>query len=275
MPVQTARQTFYLPIKDGQRLCVFYPPVGPCRGRVLYVAPLAEEMNKARRMAALQARALADAGFAVLQPDLLGCGDSSGDFSDATWDAWLEDLGHAHNWLSSQVSAPDWLWGLRAGCLLAGELGERLHAAVNYLFWQPPASGKTVLQQFLRLKLAGDVLEGSARQGMDAIRNRLDAGQPVEVAGYLLSPGLARGLEASQLKPPRLSGRLAWLELSTREGAALSPVGVKLVDQWREAGHRVTAEIVRGPAFWQTTEIEDAPALLDASLRVLCEGVPA
>lgn len=275
MCVPTTRQTFYLPIQDGQRLCVFYPPVGSCRGRVLYVPPLAEEMNKTRRMAALQARALADEGFAVLQPDLLGCGDSSGDFSEATWAAWLEDLECAHGWLSSHACGPDWVWGLRAGCLLAGELGERLPDPINYLFWQAPSSGKTVLQQFLRLKLAGEVLEGSARQGMDAIRSSLAAGQPVEVAGYLLSPGLASGLEASQLKPPRLPGRLAWLELSTREGASLSPVGARLADQWREAGHQVTAEIVQGPAFWQTTEIEDAPALLDASLRALCEGVPA
>ena len=49
-------------------------------------------MNKSRRMAALQARAFAEMGFGVLQIDLFGCGDSSGDFSDARWDIWKQDL---------------------------------------------------------------------------------------------------------------------------------------------------------------------------------------
>ncbi len=49
-------------------------------------------MNKSRRMAALQARAFAAMGFGVLQIDLFGCGDSSGDFSDARWDIWKQDL---------------------------------------------------------------------------------------------------------------------------------------------------------------------------------------
>ncbi len=68
---------------------------------------------------------------------------------------------------------------------------------------------------------------------------------------------------------------MVWLELSTREDATLTPVGIKLSDQWRAAGHQVFAAVVNGPSFWQTTEIEDAPALLDASLRALSESVPA
>ena len=66
---------------------------------MVYIHPFAEEMNKARRMAALQSRALAAAGFDVLQIDLLGCGDSSGDFGDATWNDWVNDVVHGCRWL--------------------------------------------------------------------------------------------------------------------------------------------------------------------------------
>ena len=62
------------------------------RGRLLYLHPFAEEMNKSRRMAALACRALAAAGFAVLQIDLRGCGDSSADFGDASWADWQADV---------------------------------------------------------------------------------------------------------------------------------------------------------------------------------------
>jgi alpha/beta superfamily hydrolase len=43
---------------------------------------LAEELNKSRHVAAAQARAFAAAGYSVLQIDLYGCGDSSGDFGE-------------------------------------------------------------------------------------------------------------------------------------------------------------------------------------------------
>src|SRR6476646_41057 len=110
----------------GQRLGILHrPATDRVRGAIVHVHAFAEEMNKARRMAALQARAFANAGYAVLQCDLLGCGDSSGDFGDATWDAWVDDVLLACRWLTERTRAPLWLWGLRAGCLLAGEAAQQ------------------------------------------------------------------------------------------------------------------------------------------------------
>ena len=111
-------------------------------------------------MAAIQSRALARAGFAVLQSDLLGCGDSSGDFGDATWQDWVGDVSEAIRWVQCRHDAPLWLWGLRAGCLLAVEASRQVSADYSFVFWQPTPSGKAPLQQFLRLKVAGGSLEG-------------------------------------------------------------------------------------------------------------------
>ncbi|HAL39732.1 MAG TPA: hydrolase 2, exosortase A system-associated [Polaromonas sp.] len=277
-------EAFFLPAgatqttQSGQRFCLFYQAEcgqngGATCGLVLYIHPFAEEMNKARRMAALQARALAKAGYSVLQIDLLGCGDSSGDFGDVTWQSWVSDVVQGCHWLRSQSNfqsagsgeRPLWLWGLRAGCLLAVEAARQLGEPCNFLFWQPPAAGKPLLQQFLRLKVAGDLLGGQAKGIMEGVRQQLAAGSPVEIAGYLLSPGLASGLEQAALVPPAGQGptqRLEWFELSTREDAGLSPISTKTIAQWQQAGYRVGSHIVHGPAFWQTTEIEDAPALI-------------
>lgn len=289
MPVQP--EAFFLPAgaaqttQSGQRFCLFYPAEcgengGAIRGLVLYIHPFAEEMNKARRMAALQSRALAQAGYAVLQIDLLGCGDSSGDFGDATWQSWVSDVVQGCHWLRNQSNTPGadsgqmplWLWGLRAGCLLAVEAARQLGAPCNFLFWQPPAAGKPLLQQFLRLKAAGDMLGGQSKGIMESMRQQLADGSPVEIAGYLLSPGLASGLEQAALVPPaRLSPaqRLEWFEVSTREDASLSPISAKTIAQWQQAGFVARSHIVRGPAFWQTTEIEDAPALIAATTAAL------
>lgn len=285
MPAQT--EAFFLPVdagRNGQRFCLFHPAQGNLtQGSIVYIHPFAEEMNKSRRMTAMQARALALAGFSVLQIDLIGCGDSSGDFGDATWRDWVDDVVQGCNWLqcrsrnhplgADQTNAPPlWLWGLRAGCLLAVDAAKQLNEPCNFLFWQPPSSGKPLLQQFLRLKAAGDMVGGQAKGVMEKLRQQLAGGTSVEIAGYLLSAGLAAGMEQALLSPPadqRQTLRLEWLELSTREDASLSPVSTKTIAQWQQAGYAARSHIVHGPSFWQTTEIEEAPALLVATVAAV------
>jgi exosortase A-associated hydrolase 2 len=277
-------EAFFLPARGGrtgdsdQRHCLFHPSqTAKTRGLLVYIHPFAEEMNKSRRMAALQARALAQAGYAVLQIDLLGCGDSAGDFGDATWQSWVDDVADACQWLRERshtpgdAPAPLWLWGLRAGCLLAVDAARQMPEPCNFLFWQPPAAGKPLLQQFLRLKLAGDLLGGQSKGVMESLRQQLAEGVPVEIAGYMTAPALAAGLEqATLLPPPATPGqRVEWFELSTREDASLSPVSAKAVAQWNEAGYSVTSHMAQGPAFWQTAEIEDAPALITATTAAM------
>lgn len=269
-----APEAFFLTVAaapNSQRYCLFHPAQGDVRGAVLYLHPFAEEMNKSRRMAALQARRLAENGYAVLQIDLHGCGDSAGDFGDATWESWLRDAAAAHAWLRARCPspAPFWLWGLRSGCLLAAEAARKIGTPTNFLFWQPVVSGKQYLQQFLRLKVAGEMMGGDSKGVMEASKARLAAGQAVEVAGYALSAGMAGGLESAELSPPAQPGRLHWFEVSARPEATLAPASLKRIEQWRAAGCAVESAVLPAPTFWQTTEIEEAPALLDATLAAL------
>lgn len=264
-----APEAFFLPVANGQRFCLFHPAQGAPKAALLYLHPFAEEMNKSRRMAALQSRMLGENGYAVLQIDLLGCGDSSGDFGDASWQAWLDDVGHAHAWLRERCSVPIWLWGLRAGCLLATQAAVRLDEQPNFLLWQPVTSGKQFLQQFLRLRVAGQMMNGDSKGVMDSLKRQLAEKQPVEIAGYTLSTALASGLETAELLPPSQRGNLVWLELSTRTDATIAPASLECIERWRKAGYTASAQIVAAPAFWQTTEIEEAPALLAATLTAL------
>lgn len=266
-------QAFFLPMdsgRRGQRFCVFHQAVGTLTlGAIVYIHPFAEEMNKSRRMAAIQARALSQAGYSVLQIDLLGCGDSSGDFSDATWQDWVCDVVEASQWLHHREAAPLWLWGLRAGCLVASAAAHELDTPCCLLFWQAPNAGKTLLQQFLRLKTVGDMLGGKAKGEMESIRQQLSTGSSVNVAGYTLAPGLAAGLDSATLTPPLHRGRIEWMEVSSRTDAFLSSVSERTLTHWHDAGFNVRSQVVKGPAFWQTTEIEDAPALIEATLAAL------
>lgn len=264
---------FFLPAGRGeQRLCLFHAPAAEFgdrpRAKLLYLHPFAEEMNKSRRLAALACRALAEAGHAVLQVDLRGCGDSSADFGDASWADWQADVGLALAELDRRApgDAPIWLWCLRAGCLLASADWGR---PVNFLFWQPMTSGKLVLQQFLRLKLAAEMAGGASKGLMEQMKAELAAGREVEVAGYRLGAALASGLEAAKLSPAGTPGRVEWLELSTREDATLTPVSEQAIKSWQDAGWTVRSQIVQGPSFWSTAEIELAPALITRTVEAL------
>lgn len=263
-------EAFFLPAGTGQRLCIHHPPHrGEVRGLVVYVHPFAEEMNKSRRMASLQSRALAATGFVVLQIDLHGCGDSSGDFGNATWARWIDDVVLAAGWLQSRYDAPLWLWGLRTGCLLASGAATKMGGGCNFLFWQPAVAGKAMLQQFLRLNLAANMRLDGSKGTMDALRATLTAGRAVNVAGYEVHPSLAIGLEQATLDAPYEAGHVVWLEVSNRSDATLLPASTQRVEAWRSAGQTVTTAIARGPAFWQTQEIEDAPALIAATVATM------
>ncbi len=255
-----------MPANRGTRLVLCHRPAVPPRATVVFVHPFAEEMNKSRRMASLQARALADAGFLVVQVDLYGCGDSSGDFADAAWEDWVRDVVDVSRWAREGGEAPLILWGLRAGCLVAAEAVRELDATVGLIFWQPATLGRTVLQQFLRLKLAADMQAPGAKGVVDAMRSRLGCGEPVEVAGYTLAPALAAGLDQARLDPVARALPVAWIEVASHAGASLLPASESVVERWRQAGHHVETTVVHGSSFWNSVEIEDVPALLSATV---------
>lgn len=245
------------------------------RGLIVFAAPFAEEMNKSRRMVSLQSRALAAQGWTVLCPDLFGCGDSEGDFGEASWAQWVDDLITCSHWLRAHVAgqsseAPLTFWGLRAGALLACEAARRLGDVAGLLLWQPQVAGAAVLQQFLRVASAGEMLASAARSGhAPSLRARLAAGNTIEVAGYRVAPELAAGLEQARLGDLPPAQRVDWFELSSRAESSLSPAATRTIEVWKSAGAEVRADVVQGPAFWQTSEIEDAPALLHATQSAL------
>jgi uncharacterized protein len=268
MAVESRQEIFFLQVVGrGQRFAVHYPS---CRsataGALVYVHPFAEEMNKSRRMVALQSRALSLVGFAVLQVDLLGCGDSSGDLVDATWEDWVDDIVEASRWM---------LWGLRSGCLLAAQAAQRLAAPVSLLFWQPATTGATVFQQFLRLEVAANMQVGSGKGILDGLRARLASGQVIDVAGYRVAPALAAGIERAKLEPPQMPGQVVWLEISGRADAPLLPASATTVARWREAGHQVRASVALGTPFWHSVEFEESPALISATLASMADLVAA
>ncbi len=269
-------QPFFIDGAAGRLFAIYHPPMAGARhaGDVIYIPPFAEEMNRCRRMAALQARALAAAGTGVLLLDLYGCGDSEGDFAAARWSIWLDDIAAAAAWLEHRGSDRIGLWGPRLGALLALQAAARQPGRFTRLIlWQPVTSGDAMLTQFLRIRVAASAFSGGgAKETTRQLKDRLAAGHSVEVAGYELAPAMAEALTAVRLAPlgRQCASPVHWLEISPEPGRAASPAARRIIDDWRAAGVAVDDTVVMGEPFWSLQEVTLAPALIDAT-RALFE----
>src|SRR5579859_3077782 len=182
---------------------IYHAPHPECQRRnsFIYVPPFAEEMNLARRMAALQARALAARGTGVLLLDLFGTGDSSGSFCDARWEFWIEVILAAADWLEDNGGVQIGLRGLRLGALLAAAVAaDRPHRFKRLLLWQPVTDGKSMLTQFLRIRVASGMGNAAAGETTDSLRVELAEKRTIEVAGYELAVELAQSLDAARMR---------------------------------------------------------------------------
>jgi len=260
--------------EPGQRIFVLRRPAqGTARGCVLLVPPFAEEMNKSRRMLSDVGAQLAQQGYDILLPDLYGTGDSDGDFGDADWVRWRQDLATTAAWSAKQGRPVNHLLAVRLGCGLAadalahGELGP-MRASV---LWQPVFDGERLLNQFLRLRVAASMMDGDRKETIVSLRAEFAAGRSVEVAGYALSPQLVAGLDSlkNPSSVPDGFGRAHWMEVVREAGAPLPQASARIAEAVRANG--VSAEIlcVAGEPFWSSTEIVRISELVEATVNAL------
>ncbi|MDB5960791.1 MAG: Hydrolase 2, exosortase system-associated [Massilia sp.] len=253
-------EPFFFDVDPGTRFCLYHAPNPrvPPRGAVLYAHPFAEELNLSRRMAAQQARAFAALGYAVLQIDLFGCGDSCGEFTAGRWSQWQRDLAVAADWLAERQAGPLYIWGVRLGALLAMDLASS-RAVDGLILWQPLISGRTCIDQFLRQRMSADPSRKAG--GIPALRAELAARGRIEVAGFELDLALARGIEACEAI--RLD-----LKPCTVHWFSSAAMPRRLAARWRQAGVTLHYHAIEALPFWSDPARPESPSLLAATARV-------
>src|SRR4051812_45134136 len=267
-------EPFFFDAEPGTRFCLYHGPnphVEP-RGAILYVHPFAEELNRTRRMAALQARAFAAMGFAVLQIDLVGCGDSFGDFNAGRWDIWKADLALAAGWLAERTNGPLHLWGVRLGGLLALDFAASIDIAAIIL-WQPFMSGRACINQFLRLHLAAQLQQAAAAPGApastSALRAQLAVQGVIEVAGYEVPVPLVQAIDACDAAHITLPPcTVHWFAHGAPAPARVARSAARLGERWGPHGVTLRFYPVDGAEFWTGDDLLECTALLDATSAV-------
>lgn len=264
-------EPFFFDADPGTRFSLYHAPAPqvPPRGAILYVHPFAEELNRSRRMAALGARRFAELGFAVLQIDLFGCGDSCGDFNAARWEQWKRDLATALAWLSERSSGPIHLWGLRLGGLLALDFACGTHVD-GIILWQPHMNGRTSINQFLRQRIsAPDDPKTSA-----ALRARMATQGMLEVNGYELAIPLVQAIDACDAAAMVLPAcQVHWFASGAPAPSRLASSAARIARRWAPHGTTLHCHPIDGLPFWAGGD-PCCPALLAATDAVFSAGAP-
>ncbi len=230
---------------------------GEASDAVLIVPPFAEEMNKCRRQLALLSEQLAASGVATVLPDLYGTGDSGGEFRDASFDVWREDLEACIAHAQSRGLTIRHAVAVRFGCLLLLDMLERTQQSIDScVFWQPVLKGSRYLKQFLRLRVAASMMQSGSAETVEGLRAAL-ASAPLEVAGYELSGELADSIEAAELAvwPEATVERLLVAEISTRAESGVSVAAKRAIAAATDQGVDAESVCVAGEPFWTSTEI--------------------
>ena len=105
----------------------------------------------------IQAQALAQQGLGTLVIDLYGTGESDGEYGDARWDTWLEDIRYAEAWLDDQPGGCVALLGIRLGFPLAVSTVRNSPKTRVLIAWQAVVDGKSYFTQFMRMKMAANM----------------------------------------------------------------------------------------------------------------------
>ncbi|KQR81295.1 hypothetical protein [Sphingomonas sp. Leaf343] len=146
---------------------------GPDDGPVVIASlPLFEEANRTRAFVVAVLRVLAVQGVGSILPHWPGTGESLIE----TQDARLMAMRAACEALVEQITRPAYALGVRSGTLIDAS------APVDGRWHLSPVEGETLLRELAR-----------TRPGMD-VATLLEANEPVELAGNLLSPTMLSDL---------------------------------------------------------------------------------
>ena len=256
-------------------LGMLHRPAGTPKGAYAFCYPFGEERKSAHRAFVNAARAFAAAGFGVLRFDYRGCGESGGEFREATVDGWLEDIQAAVAALRSRLGGGGTgLLGLRFGATLAACAAERIPDLAHLILWEPVVDGRPYFAADLRKKLIKEMLtRGKSSVKRNQLLDDLEHGKGgIDLDGYPVTGALYTGIAALNLahRIAQFRGRCLLCQISHTDkvGAHVSA----LMECYGKCGAKAALSSVVEEPFWNKVDFTGCPKLIEATMRWLEES---
>lgn len=223
------------------------------------VHPLMEERQDAHPFLRNIAISLQHKGFASIRVDLWGCGDSEGEWSEATVEGWIDDVVHAAAHLRREAGVSRVvLVGLRYGAALATLAAARAEAAGLALI-APVLRGREYVLEVLRAYIAAEmVLNKKAGVSREGLMQRLDEGRSVNLFGYDFTPAQRDGILANDA-----AAALAQIDVPTLV------VDVARTETARENSEVLAARTALGERATVVRAVEAQPLHLEGKAHLL------
>jgi exosortase A-associated hydrolase 2 len=253
---ESGTEVLYLREYPERLFAVLHEPSRPADVGLVFCPPLWGETTSTYARLAVCAKQLAKQGIAVLRYDAYGTGESDGESEDFTLESALADAVTAATYLREVYGAKRvGLFGLRFGASVA------VHSALAsqpdfLLLWSPILNLRQCMRELLRLRLTKELVHQQydhVRVTTQSMMSELDAGRPVDIVGYELSPSFYEQMVSHSSWPERQpAGEVLWLGRQ-REQAQ----GMPMVERWRSQGGQLEAQFLNEIAFWE----ENSPSL--------------
>lgn len=223
-----------------------------------------ERKSSALAMARL-ARAIAEAGAAVLRFDYYGCGDGPGDFIEATVDSRIGDIAAAAAYLREECQTERLgLLGLRLGATLAVAAAGAVNDLHSLVLLEPIAEAQTYFSAELRRKQVREMITGgrsSART--DKLLNQLDSPDSViDLDGYAIRGATYREFARLSIAEhaAAFSGSALLVQISFNDTVRAETTSVRKA--FLDAGVAAELKTLVMPPFWSRIDVVDVSPLI-------------
>jgi exosortase A-associated hydrolase 2 len=258
--------------KSGTLFTLKISPNNKTNKIILIIPPFAEEMNKSRRMMSTLLATAARDDITGYLFDLYGTGDSEGDFCDATWQRWLDNVFEmiVHCCKTQGVKSLS-IVAIRSGALLLNDLINRDSSRLTtYLkdihYWCPVINSAQFVNQLFRVCLASNMLKKNAKSTIAELFQLLEEDGWIDIAGYRLNSELVRSIkEANEyVSDTNVEARFFFYEL-TKSGVR-SPAFLNYIKRIEDEHVSVTSKSITGLPFWNSQEISINNELIDETI---------
>jgi exosortase A-associated hydrolase 2 len=249
----------------GALVGMLHVPGGATAGTgVVFCDPFGEERKSAALVMARLARAVAAAGFPALRFDYYGCGDSEGEFVDATVRSRLDDIRSAAGFLGERTGVGGiCLLGLRLGGTLASLAASELSDCAGLVLIEPVADGAAYFGGELRRKLVRQMItEGRGGASREEILKGLERDDAVlDMDGFGVRGATYRELTALGIRKGevRFGGPVLVCQVHFNEKP--EPELEAACEAYRAAGAQVDLHRLVLAPFWNRLEVILAPEL--------------